>query len=76
MATTTVQLSETDNEALNKLAETYGDRSSAISAAIQELAEKQARLDSLTQFVSDWNEQEGSVSEARIDEIADRFRLG
>lgn len=75
MATTTVRLDAEDEALLDLLAPEYGGRSSAIRAAIRQLAADRKRQDALGQFLAEWDAEAGPADEAEISAMVDRFGL-
>ncbi|MFV0318582.1 MAG: hypothetical protein ACK5O2_16670 [Microthrixaceae bacterium] len=75
MGTTTVRLDDDDRRILDRLAQDYGGRSSAIRHAIRRLAADQQRREALGALLEAWDADLGTVDEADVAAMADRYGL-
>lgn len=75
MSTTTVRLGPEEETTLDRLAEIYGGRSSAIRAGIELLAATSARRAALAELLVQWDDEEGPIDEEEVERMVERYGL-
>ena len=75
MGTTTVRLDDEYEQILDKLAQEFGGRSSAIRQALRFFAADRERRAALSAFVEAWSIEAGPIDEDAVAAVAERYGL-
>lgn len=75
MATTTVRLSQDEEQALDELAAVHGGRSNALKEGLRLLAATNRQRTALSELLLEWEREAGPVDEEAVAAAADRYEL-
>ena len=75
MSTTSVRLSQDDENLLDELAPTFGGRSNTIRRALRLLSAEVKRHEALEEFLAAWDMEADPLDAAPVSAMAERYGL-
>jgi predicted transcriptional regulator len=75
VATTTVRLDPDEEHTLDELAEIHGGRSNALRQGLRLLAAESQRRSALADLLSEWERDEGALSDEAVAAMTERYDL-
>lgn len=73
MATTTVRLSEEEEQVLTALAEEYGGRSNVLREGLRILGERERQRIALGALLDEWEQEDGSPDPAELERVRRKY---